>query len=551
MKSFAPVVAIFAWSFSVGTAVVASAAGTAPKHEVDSVPRLTLPRISYQELLEQHNHFSNQKVTTALQDLGMVAISNLLQSAVDNDNDNNTPDWDKSTLLQAMETCVQAEQALEQTRVESYADGTIRHSLGRGWNAASTNQEDHSASIPPRVSTREECAAFEQQSARMRPIFDKVLQALAVLLEHELELDHTPLLHANRHPPSSTTTSSSSSYTLVDIVEQGDVIEHYHVYHSSHHKSDKESDTVRSSGAQTPVPPTMDWHVDQGLFLLFFPGVANHVPTDGLYVQLRNGSTAHIEFDPNQDDLVILLGDGVQQFVNPALVDHAPLRAVPHAFTMPRSTTTTNNEPQDSSWSAPRLWYGRMVLPPPHAQHPLHPEWTYGTLRSAMTTERVQGNQQGPALSIGCSEPFMRALSETGHTTGDGTTGQHGGGGGEHGTKNLTCGIENETNNNTFPCWHQCMNITEDETVADCESQGLEMACVTDWTDENEAVIRLLWDGSHASNAFFPGCIDTETALVYDPDIHGPSSSAAVPSSLRSWSVYGLGTVGMILLLAW
>ena len=50
-----------------------------------------------------------------------------------------------------------------------------------------------------------------------------------------------------------------------------------------------------------------------------------------------------------------MLGDGVEQYFNPKY-DGPPLRATPHAMTMP-----------EHEQGQARAWYGRMFLPPDEA----------------------------------------------------------------------------------------------------------------------------------------------------------------------------------------
>jgi hypothetical protein len=143
------------------------------------------------------------------------------------------------------------------------------------------------------------------------------------------------------------------------LINEGEHLEHFHSYYS-------ESDEMSSIDNET----TIDWHTDQGMMLLFTPGQYQDGTTSGgFFIQLNDGSSAEVAFDSNIDDLVIMLGDGVNQYVNG---DAAPtLRAVPHAVTLPTSQT-------------PRLWYGRMVLPPPKAIHPSGKGSTFEDIRAAM-----------------------------------------------------------------------------------------------------------------------------------------------------------------------
>ena len=58
-------------------------------------------------------------------------------------------------------------------------------------------------------------------------------------------------------------------------------------------------------------------------------------PTQGFYMELSDGSHVQVEFDQH-DDLVLMLGDGMNQYVNPH--SKQTLRPVPHALSMPTLT---------------------------------------------------------------------------------------------------------------------------------------------------------------------------------------------------------------------
>ncbi|KAL7566523.1 hypothetical protein ACA910_006432 [Epithemia clementina (nom. ined.)] len=488
-------------------------------------------------------------VTEALQGIGMLAIAGPFFSYDENKKDQKA--FDKRALMKAMALCLQEQAEDGHTATSTFPDGTIRHSLGREWNA----QQDAS-SVPPLLATTTTtswCQEFDKRSSEFRSIFTQVLEVVVQAVQKELGLESTILLRrssSNRVKSSSFPAGGADGYTLLDIVQQGDVIEHYHAYHhavSSSSAAMEEpplaaDDWTKTKAADVTVTQeglTMDWHVDQGLFLLFTPGEIDSKATEGLYVKLRDGSTKMVQFssssdnlttgttsDDHDDDLIILmLGDGVNQFVNDGIVTrgehryeqlHAPLYAVPHAFAMPQKKVISmvDNHDMKTLSSSPRLWYGRMALPPPQAQHPMYADWTYGELRKVMTDERMAGNDQGPALSIGCASKFMRALSSD-------TSVDYGGSGhNDGGTNTSTC------DDGTFPCWHQCQNVTED-----CEAQGKDLACIRLWKNENGVEERLVWDGSHQTKEFFPGCIDNiTTATMFDPTIHTTSSAAPTPS---------------------
>lgn len=219
-----------------------------------------------------------------------------------------------------------------------------------------------------------------------------------------------------------------------DVVDAGEHLEHFHVY-------EKEAADGRQG------EDTVEWHTDQGLLLAFSPGAragkeqggeAAVVGQDDFFVRLADGSSKRVAFDAD-DELVFLLGDGIEQVLNPALAKGGKrsLRALPHAL---RVTAADPNE-------APRVWYGRMVLPPADAVHPEHGQ-TFGRLRNLLA-ENV-GEENHRANALGCSgDARARQLEEAQCEPGS-----------------------------TY-CWHRCM-AHEDYgvSVEMCDAQGLDLRCI-------------------------------------------------------------------------
>ena len=206
----------------------------------------------------------------------------------------------------------------------------------------------------------------------------------------------------------------------------------------------------------------------KGLAMLWMDstrGLEDHtpIPDTGLIL-------AEVDFNPS--DIIIMLGDGVDQFVNHRLKDGVPhLRATPH-------TLTVSNHGKDQS----RVWYGRMVLPPSGAVHPKHGK-TFGELRRLMIEASLSGDDKdkhaNEHLSLGCSSDsaVARQLEET--TCEDGTT---------------------------F-CWHRCM-AHSDYGISNevCTERQLGLQCI----NPREQV----YIEGHGD--FFPSCTNsTEPATDY------------------------------------
>lgn len=237
-------------------------------------------------------------------------------------------------------------------------------------------------------------------------------------------------------------------YTFDDfasIVDNGEHLEHFHAY-------------IKHGGIFNPQDEhdaTIALHVDQGLFLAFTPGrYTDGTTTQGFVVQLKNGSLPEVLFS-EQDELVFLLGDGIHQYV----AESSALYPVPHALQLP---------PNDQ----PRVWYGRMVLPPHDAIHPLHPSMTFGELRQTMI-EQAQGSDD-KRMSIGCSSTLQARLLE-----------------------------ESSCEAGTYFCWHRCMDPADDGvSVESCATRGLDLACTN---PRGQVYVE-----GHGD--YFMGCIDMDTA---------------------------------------
>lgn len=241
------------------------------------------------------------------------------------------------------------------------------------------------------------------------------------------------------------------------LINKGEHLEHFHSYYS-------EKNTGLADDTNT-----IDWHTDQGMMLLFTPGQHKDGTTPvGFFIKLGDGSTVEVSFDSKVDDLVIMLGDGVNQYINDPSTK-TDLRAVPHAVSLPNSET-------------PRLWYGRMVLPPPEAIHPSG-GMTFADLRTAM----IKGDKQALALGCASTSEIARELMEEMHDN--------------SGEEELKC---DETV--SMLCWMRCMNLSDfDVTVESCEAESNMLLCAN---DSNE-----VWmDGVH-SEEYYPRCLSPDDLI--------------------------------------
>ena len=161
---------------------------------------------------------------------------------------------------------------------------------------------------------------------------------------------------------------------------------------------------------------TIDLHTDQGLFIAFTPGLmvthlddgtpdlsATMKESDGFFIETSEGRRAMVQFS-EVDDLVFMMGDGVNQYINPklhhdSLAQSRKLRATPHSVGLPEQNT-----------SDARSWFGLMVLPPADAYSEREGR-TYGDVRHLLATSKVEDIPEG----LGCSSIEHRALDGDEH----------------------------------------------------------------------------------------------------------------------------------------
>ena len=401
----------------------------------------------------------------ALFQVGMISITNI---------------FDESHLdlktLDLLPSCIEhSSDSIEHV----FDDGTIRRTMAThsaGTKASQWNLADENPN----------CQQFKATSQIFREAVGQVLDTFATELAIALNLDASKSLIQDEY---------DHGYSLKRIFDQGDHLEHFHCYYSN-------SDIIGYPKEET----TIEWHTDQGMVLAFTPGLINGQTTDGFYIQLEDGSTEMVQFDQT-DDLVLLLGDGVHQYVNGAL--KSPLRALPHAFRMPHSTD-------------PRVWYGRMVLPPANAKHPLYPSMTFGEIREGMIAENPK------ASAMGCSQTHQvaRELQDTACETGIATY-----------------------------CWHRCMNHT-DYSVSEqiCADQNKVLACMNEdgylWPYIHDPQFTLGCANPNAVN--WTVTADEESKDNEDSAGNSPNSTTSVDSSTDVLSVVAsmvLGTIATVLCL--
>jgi hypothetical protein len=374
-------------------------------------------KVSYDDLMNDCGSSVLSVMINELSDVGLISITNMPESFR----------VAKKDTLSWMHPCAIKSGV---TKEHTFADGTRRLTMA-------------SHTIPGGIQVMKHgnggaCEAFDQASFAFRKEVDRITRTFSDLVSSGLP-EAAPLLK---------TQDGFLFKTLHDVVNNGEHLEHFHLYQGS-------------SVAKDQLDATIEWHTDQGLFLVFTPGVFTDSTaedsasdlldeTEGFYIELADGTRFPVKLD-REDDLVIMLGDGVNQYVNPNLSGRK-LRAVPHALSMPAHDK-----------GKARVWYGRMVLPPASAIHPEHGE-TFGHLRQLLI-EASMDTRDETILGLGCSsESFVfthaRQLEETSCEEG------------------------------TLYCWHRCMSLEEAGVSEEiCADQGLDLWCTSPRGE--------LWDQSH------------------------------------------------------
>jgi len=403
--------------------------------------------VSYDELRSDSPSGFHDALTTT----GLVAVSNI-------------PDFEnmRRDMLKYAHQCLQ-HLPDDIAREHLFEDGTERRSL------ALTTADEYIPSRLPNHNGFKECSGLQEKQHRFRQTVNDVARAFARALDLSLEVDGEPLLH--------TDIEEQEPYkNIQDVFQRGEHLEHVHSYHLPVQRQDSQQ-------------KTMEFHTDQGLCIAFTPALllrsdgalrgSDRATAGHFHVQLRDGTRAEVDF--RDAELVFMLGDGVNQFVNPRINAGPDLRAVPHALTMPRHA--------ENEW---RLWYGRMFMAPKDGISEDH-QMTYGEIRDLMTKAWVtEDKHQAPQLSLGCSASQqaheLRELSEAPPCS--------------SGARRRCSG---SCANNQKQCWFRCMEFTQ--VASDCAGTGMAWNC-TNARDEISP------KGTHHGNYDLRCTAESNTQLV-------------------------------------
>jgi len=356
--------------------------------------------ISFQDL--QRARTGHAILHEALSEVGLVAISDI-------------PGYPelRSQVLSSAHRCLRALPD-DDARGHFFEDGTERRTLAMAVGGEPALRKD----LPS-------CNQLRAELGRFRDLVGRVSHIFASRLGELLNLGDSPLLAS----------ASGDEYETVEsLFEHGDHLDHIHSYYL---KPASQGSNLR----------TMDLHTDQGLCIAFTPALLVEEDQSGevhslgkaagrFQIQLRDSAVTDIAL--RGDELIFMLGDGVNQYVNPKKLDGPELRAVPHALTMPEHAA--------NQW---RVWFGRMFLPPADAVSQEH-GITYGQMSEMLTEAWVtEDDDFMPRLGLGCSggqhAAELRELDEVDPPCSSGSRRRCSG----------SCA------NNQLQCWWRCMNFTD------------------------------------------------------------------------------------------
>jgi len=206
--------------------------------------------------------------------------------------------------------------------VQRFPDGTVRRSLATATTASDgplkLRGNDHDVKSAS-------CRSFRKNLDGFRSVAREATDAFAVALSRELEPHlEKPLLRVRGDDP------TRVYDTVLDLVRNGEQLEHFHSYV----KKTKEEKAKTAGGEEyrdddhPTRMETIDVHADQGFFIAFTPGMMvssssssskendDAVSAGGFFIveeDSKDGAPVHVDFDVDVDDLVFMLGDGVNQ----------------------------------------------------------------------------------------------------------------------------------------------------------------------------------------------------------------------------------------------
>ncbi len=479
-------------TFLLAAAYSALAASTA----ADTYPEYDPIRLSYSVLDGRETSPEEQPLIDALSSEGLVSITDIPSFAPI-----------KKSLMKWLHACIMdqgpnAEHVLETIQ----KDGTIRRTIASVTVPGPGGDQDFKLKGGEGDELSPSCREFSNSLGDFRAKVAEATSAFSHRLTEEMgSMHHAPLL---------TTEDGAYSFnTIDDIVSSGQHLEHFHSYQKLEEDSSSSPSSSLRSGSKSE---TIELHTDQGFFIAFVPGlmVTHHTEndndnepdlsadlreTEGFYIQKSDGTKAHVHFD-SRDDLIFMMGDGVNQYINPKMKKDGDgvsnsklLRATPHSVTLPAHERHLS-----------RVWYGRMILPPAVAQSNFDGK-SYGEVRALTTHSEVQEG------GIGCSTyDHGRALSPS-HGGGDDTSCAHG----------------------YHWCWARCMSLAEHDVSHEiCEGQQLRLQCINP---------RDQFSTGDNHGDYYPGCSNTTEEQTPYPNLDNFPQNETICTT-EKWEAFAAGS---------
>ncbi|KAK3243761.1 hypothetical protein CYMTET_46596 [Cymbomonas tetramitiformis] len=432
-----------------------------------------IPSFDYSSFIDHASVDTPAALRRALSSNGILAVTNIPRFAEA-----------RRDALPHLDACANRS---SDSHTVNFEDGTSRRTLA---TVAFGN-----GTLTPLFNTAERNACSDTLVRRVQD-FRAIVSETAALFARRVDE-----VYGERYPSASQESfmynfEHTRSYdSLADIIVSGEHLDHFHAYR----KNIKNVNAVDER-------PAIDFHSDQGLFIAFTPGMlVRRRESDGsiratkksageFWIRLQNETAAIVDFENDGDVLVFMLGDGVEQHINPRLNGNGPLpRATPHAMVMP--------EHSENEW---RAWYGRMFLPPGQALSGRHGV-TFDRLREILISD-VRENH-GVGSGLGCS----RHLQET----------------------------DTQCERDQVYCWMRCMDYTETENPETCAEKtdqdgsvlNLQVQCANNF----DQVYR---PGIDRHGAFRPMCTNSSANISGAPRIEDSEWARSAPefaSKCENW----------------
>jgi len=358
----------------------------------------------------------------------------------------------RKVMLRDAHSCIAVAPHAQSLALE---DGSVRRQLAAtSVSAVGLQPVDHG-------SDSKACSAFQLSSNAFREAVGGAVDVFSKRLSEVLAAGEAIKL------PKSDGVGSYNS--LEDIVKHGDRLEHFRSYR------------VPAKGDGGSGRQTVDFHVDQGLFIAFAPAALlddasvfqTSAPAGTFTARAANGEETEVEF--SEDDLIILAGDAWNQFINdkhPGLRVHAPA----HAFSVPADAPGLH-----------RVWYGMMQLPPADAMSGKEGHGpTFAKLRQSIIEATAQIADS--ALGLGCSGGLQaRELME------------------------MSCEA------NQIHCWHSCMVFTDTVNTEVCKAKGMEVKCMSQFGQ--------VYRDEDGHGDYWPECSNATEFITPRPTVEQPTGA--------------------------